>query len=221
MAESDTVEIMVCADTDDQETLDLLKTPAFAAPGVKQFVLDRTHIRDKYGVMEREATGRMLYYWSDDVFMLTKSWDLSTRLFYQAHPHKKFICSFKDDIWNGDMGINKPAGPFFLTREWVDAIGHTINPKLKWQAIDLWLWDVGRRATMLGGKDDDLGTTRKAAYREYLSTVHAHHAHHERPRDATDEAAVPDYQPAVKQIYDTREGEAERQAEALRLVGGK
>jgi hypothetical protein len=219
MSEPDTVEILICMDNDDQATAGGLLSPVFKDPRVKLYLLDNSHLRAKYNHMEGKATGAMLYYWSDDVFMQTRAWDMTMRLFYDRHIHKKFICSFKDDIWNGNMGLNVPAGPFCLSRGWVKAIGHTINPKLKWQAIDLWLWDVGRRADVIDHAHDDLGTCTNR-FRNYLPDIHAHHAHRERPKDDTDAAAVPDFHPAVKEIYDTKAGENERQEEANRLKKG-
>lgn len=210
-AEPTQMEVLICRDEDDPGT----EVCSYSG-SVFWHTLPNTHIRDKYNALEKLARGRMLYYWSDDVFMQTQAWDLTMRLFYQNHRHKKFICSVKDDIWNGCMDLNRPAGPFCLTREWVSAVGHSINPKLKWQAIDLWLWDVGRRANLLARPDDATGRT--GGYREYMGMVHAHHAHHERGKDATDAAAAPDYEPAVKGIYDTTAGENERQEEAQRLL---
>jgi hypothetical protein len=189
-------QILIAIDDDDQETS---AHSVELCTGIKPIVLPGTlDLREKYAAMEEKAHGQMLWYWSDDVFMRTPAWDARATKIYRDHPDKKFICSVKDGMWNGQMALNTPAGPFFLTREWIDAVGYTLPPDFKFQAMDLWLWDVGRRANR----------------RIYAENINGHHAHSTRVKDATDNRAASDFDVGVGK-YIARENE--RQEAAVRL----
>jgi len=190
---------LIAIDEDDQETS---ANSVEMCTGIKPMVLPGTlDLREKYAAMEAKAEGEMLWYWSDDVFMKTSAWNQIATDIWAKHNDKKFICSVKDDMWNGQMALNTPPGPFFLTRGWIDAVGYTLPPGFRYQAMDLWLWDIGRRCNR----------------RVYAGNINGHHAHNHRAKDKTDARAAVDFDIGVGQ-YLKRESERQEAAERLGVV---
>lgn len=189
-------QIIIAIDEDDDETS---AHSVEACTGIKPMVLPgNLDLRQKYAAMEEKAIGEMLWYWSDDVFMRTQAWDMIATDIWINHPDKKFICSVKDDMWNGQMALNTPPGPFFLTRDWIKSVGYTLPPGFRFQAMDLWLWDIGRRCNR----------------RVYADRINGHHAHAQRAKDKTDARAAVDFDIGVGQ-YLKRENERHEAAERL------
>lgn len=135
------VELVLAVDEDDP----LLSEYKVKCPEAKFVIGDRHVLGTLYNRMWKQSSGEILMLTGDDMYFITKNWDLEVEKIVHSYPDK--ICFITGNI---GLGNGHFIGPLYLfvTKRVCDILGYFCPPWLnRW--VDIWVADVGEKVGRL------------------------------------------------------------------------
>ncbi len=158
------IEIVARIDDDDSSYDDLLAN----LPQVKWITAPRDVLSKCWNDCYAQSEGDILGHLGDDIVFRTRGWDTVIENEFNKYPDR-ILFAYGDD---GGPEFGKISGTHgFISREWVETVGHFVPPYFSSDWNDKWLNDVGEA---IGRKK----------YIDIL-TEHMHFVHNKGPKDQT------------------------------------
>lgn len=104
----------------------------------KEVVGDRIGVILGNNASQKMATGTIYMYGADDMIFKTKGWDIKVKEVFDRYPDKIVLVCPDNDNWR----IWKFGVTGFVHQNWIDTLGHFLNPHPDAQSADRWLNEV-------------------------------------------------------------------------------
>lgn len=136
------VEVVLCVDDDDTETLDMGFDPVFH---VRKVVGPRTTMGAYNTKCLENASGNIVILFNDDIVVRTSGWDQAIIDFDARHEDKIYLA------YVNDLFKKKKVGSFpVLSRKACDVLADPFPAPYKGEHIDYHLFDIFKRLSMKG-----------------------------------------------------------------------